>query len=312
MSTLSDRLKNREIILLDGGVSTEIQKRGVSMDEDVWSGIAHRTHPEITLQVHEDYIRSGSQVITANTYSTARHVLERINMGDQVRSLNEEAVELARKARDNAAADEVWVAGSISSMAPFNNEEEVAVGESVESNYREIAEILAESGVDLLILEMMRETVNSILVIEAALSTGLPVWIGYSAMMADDGKNVITWRWKNVKSKPPTGDFEELVKKTVNLGIDAAGIMHSQVIDTEPALEVMSRHWHGPKLAYAETGALEKPDWNFKEICTPEKYSEVLKNWVSSHGVQIVGGCCGTGPEHIRILKEQLPKYLPS
>ena len=312
MSTLSDRLKNREIILLDGGVSTEIQKRGVSMDEDVWSGIAHRTHPEITLQVHEDYIRSGSQVITANTYSTARHVLERINMGDQVRSLNEEAVELARKARDNAAADEVWVAGSISSMAPFNNEEEVAVGESVESNYREIAEILAESGVDLLILEMMRETVNSILVIEAALSTGLPVWIGYSAMMADDGKNVITWRWKNVKSKPPTGDFEELVKETVNLGIDAAGIMHSQVIDTEPALEVMSRHWHGPKLAYAETGALEKPDWNFKEICTPEKYSEVLKNWVSSHGVQIVGGCCGTGPEHIRFLKEQLPKYLPS
>ncbi len=312
MSTLSDRLKNREIILLDGGVSTEIQKRGVSMDEDVWSGIAHRTHPEITLQVHEDYIRSGSQVITANTYSTARHVLERINMGDQVRSLNEEAVQLARKARDNAAADEVWVAGSISSMAPFNNEEEVAVGESVESNYREIAEILAESGVDLLILEMMRETVNSILVIEAALSTGLPVWIGYSAMMADDGKNVITWRWKNVKSKPPTGDFEELVKETVNLGIDAAGIMHSQVIDTEPALEVMSRHWHGPKLAYAETGALEKPDWNFKEICTPEKYSEVLKNWVRSHGVQIVGGCCGTGPEHIRILKEQLPKYLPS
>ena len=312
MSTLSDRLKNREIILLDGGVSTEIQKRGVSMDEDVWSGIAHRTHPEITLQVHEDYIRSGSQVITANTYSTARHVLERINMGDQVRSLNEEAVELARKARDNAAADEVWVAGSISSMAPFNNEEEVAVGESVESNYREIAEILAESGVDLLILEMMRETVNSILVIEAALSTGLPVWIGYSAMMADDGKNVITWRWKNVKSKPPTGDFEELVKETVNLGIDAAGIMHSQVIDTEPALEVMSRHWHGPKLAYAETGALEKPDWNFKEICTPEKYSEVLKNWVSSHGVQIVGGCCGTGPEHIRFLKKQLPKYLPS
>ena len=282
------------------------------MDEDVWSGIAHRTHPEITLKVHEDYIRAGSQVITANTYSTARHVLERINMGDQVRSLNEEAVQLARKARDNAAADEVWVAGSISSMAPFNNEEEVAVGESVESNYREIAEILAESGVDLLILEMMRETVNSILVIEAALSTGLPVWIGYSAMMADDGKNVITWRWKNVKSKPPTGDFEELVKETVNLGLDAAGIMHSQVRDTEPALEVMSRHWHGPKLVYAETGKLEKPDWNFKEICTPEKYSEVLKNWVRRYGVQIVGGCCGTGPEHIQILKERLPKKLPS
>ena len=92
MSTLSDRLKNKEIILLDGGVSTEIQQRGVSMDDDVWSGIAHRTHPEITLQVHEDYIRAGAQVITANTFSTARHVLESIDLGDQVRSINEEAV----------------------------------------------------------------------------------------------------------------------------------------------------------------------------------------------------------------------------
>ena len=117
MANLSDRLKNREIILLDGGVSTEIQKRGVSMDDYVWSGIAHITHPEITLQVHEDYIRAGSQVITTNTYSTARHVLESIDMGDQVRSINEEAVKLAFKARDNAADDEVWIAGSISSMA---------------------------------------------------------------------------------------------------------------------------------------------------------------------------------------------------
>ncbi len=311
MTTLSDRLKNKEIILLDGGVSTEIQQRGVSMDDDVWSGIAHRTHPEITLQVHEDYIRAGAQVITANTYSTARHVLESIDLGDQVRSINEEAIHLARKARDNAAKDEVWVAGSISSMAPFNNDEEVALGESVESNYRELAEILAESGVDLFIVEMMRETENSTLVIEAALSTGLPVWIGYSAMIADDGKSVINWRWKNVKRKPPTGDFEELIKATVHLGGDAAGIMHSQIRDTEPALEVLSRHWHGPKLVYAETGVLEKPDWSFKEICKPEKYSEVLKGWVISHGVQIVGGCCGTGPEHIRILKERLPKHLP-
>ena len=307
MPSLSDRLKNKEIILLDGGVSTEIQQRGVSMDDDVWSGIAHRTHPEITLRVHEDYIRAGAQVITANTFSTARHVLESIDLGDQVRSINEEAVQLARKARDNAADDEVWIAGSISSMAPFNNEEEVAVGKNVESNYREMAEILAESGVDLFIVEMMRETVNSILIIEAALSTGLPVWIGYSAMMADDGKSVINWRWKNVTRKTPTGDFEEMVKATVKLGGDAAGIMHSQVKDTEPALEIMSRHWHGPKLAYAETGALDKPDWNFKEICTPEKYSEVIKGWINRHGVQIVGGCCGTGPELSLITHLTLP-----
>ena len=311
MSTLSDRLKNKEIILLDGGVSTEIQQRGVAMDDDVWSGIAHRTHPEIVRQVHEDYIHSGAQVITANTFSTARHVLESIELGDHVRSINFQAVELAKVARDNVANDEVWIAGSISSMAPFNNREEVAEGKNIERNYREIAEILAEAGVDLIIVEMMRETVNSTLIIEAALSTGLPVWIGYSAMLADDGKSVINWRWKNVESKPPTGDFEELVKAIAPLGGEAAGIMHTQVRDTVPALKIISRHWHGPKLAYAETGAIEKPDWNFKEICTPDEYAEEIESWINTYGVQIVGGCCGTGPEHIRILKERLPQYLP-
>ena len=71
MTSLFERLNDDEIILLDGGVSTEIQKRGVDMDSDVWSGLAHKSHPEVVLQVHEDYIRAGAQVITANTYSTA-------------------------------------------------------------------------------------------------------------------------------------------------------------------------------------------------------------------------------------------------
>ena len=79
-------------------------------------------------------------------------------------------------------------------------------------------------------------------------------------MMADDGKSVQTWHWENSFSSV---DFEELVEAVSPLGGDAAGIMHSQVRDTQPALEILSRHWSGTKLAYAETGEIEKPDWNF-------------------------------------------------
>jgi homocysteine S-methyltransferase len=119
MTSLSERIKNNEIILLDGAVSTEIQKRGVAMDSEVWSGIAHKDHPEIVRQVHEDYIRAGAQVITANTYSTARHVLE--SLGDEVKNINTEAVRLAQAARDSTAKGETWIAGSMSSMAPFSS-----------------------------------------------------------------------------------------------------------------------------------------------------------------------------------------------
>jgi methionine synthase I (cobalamin-dependent) len=156
---------------------------------------------------------------------------------------------------------------------------------------------------------MMRDIENAKMVIKAAMSTGLPVWIGYSAMMSEDGKSVQAWYWKNAL---PTSDFDELVEAIVPLGGDAAGIMHSQVRDTAPALNILSKHWSGPKLAYAETGELEKPDWNFKEICPPKEYASEIEGWVNSYGVQIVGGCCGTGPEHIRILKDRLPSYLPA
>ena len=308
MTSITNLIKNDEIILMDGGVSTEIQKRGVVMDSEVWSGIAHRVSPQIVFQVHEDYIRAGAQVITANTYACARHVLESIKLGNETKKINLEAVLLAKKARDSAAKKDTWIAGSMSSMAPFGSSKEVAEGKKVEGNYRELAETLAEAGVDLIITEMMRDVENAKIVIKAALATGLPVWIGYSAMLANDGKSVLSWRWKD---SLPALKFSKLVEDLSPLGGDVAGVMHSQVKDTGPAMDVLSKHWLGPKMAYAETGALEKPDWSFKEICNPKKYANEINTWIKKYSVQIVGGCCGTGPEHIKFLKENIPKSLP-
>ena len=312
MTSLSERLKNNEIILLDGGVSTEIQQRGVALHTEVWSGIAHKTHPDVVRQVHEDYIRAGAEVITANTFSTARHVLESIDLGDEVKTINTEAVQLAKAARDNAATGEIWIAGSMSSMQPLNSTREVATGKKAAANYRELAEVLAEAGVDLIIAEMMIDFLHGPMVVEAALSTGLPVWVGYSAMLADDGVSVMSWRSRNAASTRPPDDFGALVEAIAPLGGEAAGVMHSQVGDTGPALEILERHWSGPKLAFAETGRLQMPDWIFEEICPPNEYAEEIERWITEHGVQIVGGCCGTGPEHIRVLKERLPQRLPT
>ena len=306
MTSLSERLNNNEIILLDGGVSTEIQKRGVPLHSNVWSGLTTKTHPEEVRQVHEDYIRAGSQVITANTYATARHVLESINLGHESKIINLKSVQLAQQARDNVADSEVWIAGSMSSMPPLTASQEVAVGKHVEASYQELAESLAQAGVDLIIAEMMRDIDNATMVIKAAVSTGLPVWIGYSTMMAEDGADVRSLRWKSNDSTTESLDFATLVKTLSPLGGQAAGIMHTQVNNIDPALEVLGRHWSGPKLAYAETGRLLVPNWSFEEICSPQDYAKEIEGWINKHGVQIVGGCCGTGPEHIRALKSML------
>ncbi len=306
MTTLSERLNNGDILLLDGGVSTEIRKRGIALDANVWSGLTTKTHPEEVRRVHEDYIRAGAQIITANTYSTARHVLESINLGHESKLINLKSVQLAQQARDELADGEVWIAGSMSSMPPLTSHREVAIDGHVESSYQELAEVLAEAGVDLIIAEMMRDIENASIVIKAAVSTGLPVWVGYSTMMADDGVDVRSLRWKNTDDSTSAHDFSELVKTLSPLGGQAAGIMHTKIGDTGPALEVLGEHWSGPKLAYAETGKLILPDWRYEEVSTPQQYAVEIEGWIKQYGVQIVGGCCGTGPEHIRALRDLL------
>ena len=308
MSRLAERLHNKEILLLDGGVSTEIRRRGVALDKNVWSGLTTKTNPDEVRQVHEDYIQAGAQIITANTYSTARHVLESINLGHESKLLNFKSVQLAQQARDDVAEEEVFIAGSMSSMPPLTSHREVAIDGQVESSYQELAEVLANAGVDLIIAEMMRDIENASMVIKAAVSTGLPVLIGFSAMMAENGVDVRSLRWKNTDETTSAHDFGEMVETLKPLGGLAAGIMHARVEDIGPALDVLKQHWSGPLLAYAETGKLSLPDWRYEEVSSPEDYAAEIDGWIQNYGVQIVGGCCGTGPEHIRVLRQLLNK----
>jgi methionine synthase I (cobalamin-dependent) len=306
MTGLIERLNNKEILLLDGGISTEIRRRGVALDANVWSGLTTKTHPDEVRQVHEDYIDAGAQIITANTFATARHVLESINLGQESKMINFKSVQLAKEARDNVADGEVLIAGSMSSMPPLTSHREVALDGNIVSSYQELAEVLARAGVDLIIAEMMRDVENANVVIKAALSTGLPVLIGYSTMMAENGEDVRGLRWKNQDDTTTALDFGDMVETLSPLGGQAAGIMHTRIGDIASALEVLNRHWTGPTLAYAETGRLKLPEWLYEEVSSPDDYALEISAWINDFGVQIVGGCCGTGPEHIRALRALL------
>lgn len=306
MTSITERLANGKLLLLDGGVSTEIQKRGVALDGNVWSGLTTKNNPFEVRSVHEEYILAGSEVITANTYSTARHVLESIMLGHEAKILNFKSVMLAKQARDRVAKDEVWVAGSMSSMPPLTRNHRSVINKHAEASYREQAEVLVESGVDLIICEMMRDFENAEIVIKAAVSTGVPVWVGYSAIVDRTGRNVRGLSWLHASELDTRHDFAGMLQALIPLGGQVAGIMHTDLQDVNPALEVLGQHWSGIKMAYAETGNLHPPDWVFDNAVSPKAYLKAAQNWVQQHDVQIIGGCCGTGPEHIRMLKQHL------
>ena len=298
MNDVQERLDAGEIVILDGAMGTELERRGVPMDDVAWDAAALATHPDVVREVHEDYIEAGADVITTNTFATARHVLEPAGMGDHFRSLNSRAVTLAREARENVAEGPVSIAGSISTMSARIDPSYKPRAEVARENYQEQAEILVESGVDLIVLEMLRDLEHASYAVEAAVATGLPVWVGFSCKTTGEG-TVVLLEGNNT--------LAEALAHIPPLGASLVAIMHTLTEDTPPALRELTGRWTGPVGAYPHSGEFIMPHWQFVDIISPEEFAKQAQGWTGM-GVQLVGGCCGIGPEHIRLLEERLAK----
>ena len=317
---LRARLAGREVIVLDGAIGTQLQRMEVPMSHDAWAGIALETHPFTVRRLHELYIEAGVDVITTNTYSSARHNLLPLGLGGKVHELNLRAVMLAQDARDRAAKERpVWIGGSVSNyglMAGaepgwrdfhyFRGRTETSEDQA-RANLREQAEILAESGVDFLIAEPTGGSVQRRWVFEACVATGLPVWSGFKCRLdAADGALKVGYRSDEA--------FDAEFAALAALGGDVVTVFHSPVDATEDALTVVKAHWNGPIGVYPEA---ERPDYvtahrddSIETKLTPDEFLGRAQRWVSN-GVQVIGGCCGVELEYIRPLRDALPERLP-
>lgn len=295
LNWLSDRINGKGVpLIIDGGMGTQLQQSGVPMDGKVWSGRAVLSHPDAIVDAHEAFIQAGAEVIIANTFATARHMLEPGGLGDRVREINLNAVRLAREARGNVAHKPVAIAGSICEWAPTDDPKwhnAKAVGDST----REQAELLAEAGVDLIALEMCEEIELSIAATEAALETDLPIWIGMSAR-THKGCDILS------VFDDPEQDFESLVRALADYPAMMMNVMHTPVTDIDESLSIVKKYWQGPIGIYPESGYFTMPDWQFVDIIEAEELAQLAKGWVTQ-GVRMVGGCCGLGPAHIAALR---------
>jgi len=299
MQALKHRVDMGEILLLDGGTGTELERRGATMSGGAWCALATETDPDILLGIHEDYIRAGSDVITANSFSNARHMLDQAKAGDKSGQLTRQAVEIALKARDRAAEGrEVAVAVSLSHQMPMvpgaarDDPELRPTPDQALSNFREIVEAGAEAGADMVMLEMMSRPLHIALATRAAHEVGLPVWCGLSARMEED--RVLSYAWEGFP-------FEDSVAAALAAPCDVFGLMHTNVNATAPALDVLRRQWSGPMMAYPDSGFFKMPQWQFTDIIEPDDLKGEAQLW-REQGVQVFGGCCGLGLDHIHAL----------
>ena len=291
------KLASGETIILDGGTGTDIQRRGVPMSSSTWCAEANVTHPAVVREVHADYIEAGADIIIANTFATSALLFNALGRDDELLEIDRAAVAIAR---DAAKGHAVAVAGSMSTMRPVvagsdrtSRQKEWPEAEA-RRLFRRKAENLAAAGVDLIMMEMMRDTDYSVWASEAALATRLPVWIGIS-VERHGGKLTGFGREDQ--------DFEAVARVLAALKPEVISIMHTSPNDTDEAIDVLRKYWKGPIGAYPESGYFKMPEWTFVDIIPPEELVAKSRTW-KQKGVNAFGGCCGLGPDHIKALAE--------
>lgn len=293
-----------QTVILDGGTGTELERRGASMDPEAWCGAATLDNLDLLEAVHLDYIEAGAQVITANTYASSRLMLEPAGLGDRFDDLNRSAVQAAQKARQACGRDDVLVAGSLSHMVPMvagqagNDRSRNPTPDQLESGFGELADLLKQEGCDLILMEMMFHPERIELAVQAAVNTGLPVWAGMSARRGDDGEVLSVTRERDIP-------FTEVVELAIRPGVEVAGVMHTQSNVVSDALDLVRVGFDGPMMAYPDSGYFAMPNWKFEDIIPPDELARFAGEW-NQQGAQVLGGCCGLSPDHVRAVAQSV------
>ena len=294
MTSVMERVAAGELVVIDGGTGTEIQRRGGAMDDATWSAEANLQWPDLVREVHRAYLEAGAELIIANTFATSPLLFATLGRDDEVAAIDRAAVRLAREVA--AVAGGAAVAGSISTMQPVvagddrTDRSRTWTEAEVRERYRRKAGTLAEAGVDVLVMEMMRDTGPSVWATEAARETGLPVWVGLSFEPGPDG-GLVGWG-------RPECAMGDVIAALTATGPDLVAVIHSAVTDTGSALAAVRSRYGGPLGSYPESGRFAMPDWVFVDVIGVDELVDVTRTWVAQ-GVTVVGGCCGVSPEHI-------------
>jgi len=152
---ITARLAGTEIIIIDGAMGTELQRRDVPLNFEIWSASALLSHPQVVRDIHVDYLRAGAEIQIAATYNTAPHVINPSSFDTNSQELTTTALRLVREGIDEVEPTHpVWVAGSISTTVESRRKEMLDVS-MLRDSYTEHAANLVEQGCDLLMLEMM-------------------------------------------------------------------------------------------------------------------------------------------------------------
>ena len=271
----------RSLLIFDGAMGSLLYERGVFVTQNFEQ--LNVTRPDVVRKIHEDYVAAGANVIETNTFGANGFCLDRHGLGDQVRAYNLAGARLAR----TAAGEEVWVAGSIGPTGLVPGVATPAELALVAATFADQAAALVEGGVDLFVLETFRHLEEMRIAIEAARKAApdLPV----IASMAFNPSETVA-----------DGSTPEHVAAALrDWGADVVGVNCGDGPQLALAIAERMRGAGVPLCVQPNAGLPRTVEGRLLYMATPE-YFDVFARRTVQLGATMVGGCCGTTPEHVR------------
>ena len=293
--------------ILDGGTGTEIKRRGYNVPshiESIWSAQALIDNPDIVEDIHYDYICAGADYIIINNYALTQPILSRANIEKKLEELTLLAIDVAQKAKKRSGKN-VKIIGSLPPLETSYRVDLRLEEELMAKYYQEISSIL-KNKVDIIICETMASTMEAKTALRAALNTNTETWLSWTLQGT---------RYNTLPSGESLKDAYNAIAPLqheaylVNCG--GANLI-TKAINTLSNL-TSKRIGGYANSVYVNTNSdnteldldTEKSQKESREIIDEKTYALEVSKWIS-HGASIVGGCCSTTPEHIKLIKELL------
>ena len=293
MNSLLDSLLVHSPVITDGAWGTQLQQKGLTSGQcpDAWN----LTHPFEVEQIARSYVEAGSRIILTNTFGANRITLSRHGLAEQAHQINRTGAILSRK----AAGERACVFGSIGPSGKLLLTDEVTE-EELRSAFTEQAAALRDGGAQGIVIETMSDLSEARIAVEAACGTGLPV---VACMVFDSGPDHDHTMMGNTP--------EEAVRGLTSAGAEVIGANCGQGI--ERYVSICSRLHKATSLPVwmkPNAGLPVLVEGRVTYSITTEEFAGHARA-LKAAGASFIGGCCGTGPEFIRMLVQTLTAKTP-
>jgi len=279
------------ISILDGAVGSELILKGETLPPHIWSANVNLHNPNLLLEIHKEYIQAGANYITTNTFRTTTRTYKKTGLAageasQQAKESMYSAINIAKKAANGTTK----ILGSIAPLEDCYSPHLFPGEKTAKHEFSIISKWLNDAGVDVFLLETMNNILETQVCLESIEQYNIPSWVSFNLI---DSKHI------------QSGEtLENAINVATNFNVDCILLNCNPLERTQEGVKILSDTFPTwgiyPNLGIGEPS----PDGIIQQYYSDDEFIMLCKNAIEL-GANIIGGCCGTSPRHIKLLTDK-------